>query len=281
MTPTPRESAAPPGAGYARSGDGPVVVLVHSSVSGRRQWRSLTSALEDRFQVVAIDLIGYGDRPPWGGNRPQQLSDQSALIHEVSEQIGTPLALVGHSFGASVALCAAAELGNRLDGLVLLEPNPFSLLRETAATEYEEAEALRDAVKAAGDNGAWSSAAERFADYWNGPGTWTRMPPERREAFARALPPNYHEWDAVMDAPARRYVSAVTAVTHVVSASDTAAPIAKIVSILAAIRPDWHIAQIDDGGHMAPLTRPDVVNAIVASALDDLVDTSPAHAPSR
>ena len=118
MTPTPRESAAPHGVGHGRSGDGPVVVLVHSSVSGRRQWRSLTSALEDRFQVVAIDLIGYGDRPPWGGNRPQQLSDQSALIHEVSEQIGTPLALVGHSFGASVALCAAAELGNRLDGLV-------------------------------------------------------------------------------------------------------------------------------------------------------------------
>jgi hypothetical protein len=37
VTPTPRESAAPHGVGYGRSGDGPVLVLVHSSVSGRRQ----------------------------------------------------------------------------------------------------------------------------------------------------------------------------------------------------------------------------------------------------
>ncbi len=48
MTPTAHDAAAPHGVGYGQSGDGPVVMLVHSSVSGRRPWSSLTSALEDR-----------------------------------------------------------------------------------------------------------------------------------------------------------------------------------------------------------------------------------------
>lgn len=252
------------------SGDGPLVVLLHSSVSGRRQWRALTALLEDRFRVVALDLIGYGGTPPWTEPRPQELSDQAALVHAVAEEAGAPLALVGHSFGASVALCAAAELGDRLTGLILLEPNPFSLLRETGAAEYEEAAALRDAVKSAGDAGAWAAAAERFADYWNGAGTWAAMSAERRDAFARALPPNYHEWDAVMAAPAQRYVAAVSAATHVVTARDTVAPIAAIAAALERLRPDWRFARVDRGGHMAPLTAPELVNPLVVAALDGL-----------
>lgn len=247
------------------------MALLHSSVSGRRQWRSLVSALEDRFRLVSLDLIGYGDTPPWTEVRAQDLADQAALLDAVTEQMGPPLVLVGHSFGASVALCAAATLGDRLKGLVLLEPNPFSLLCDTGACEYEEAAALRDAVKAAGETGAWDAAARTFADYWNGSGTWDGMPNERRESYAVALRPNYHEWDAIMSAPARRYVVAITAATHVVAARDTVPPIARIVSTLEEQRPDWTYTWIDRGGHMAPLTQPGLVNSIIASALDALL----------
>lgn len=260
--------------GHAVSGDGPVVILVHSSVSGRRQWRSLTGALEDRFRVVALDLIGYGDTPAWTARRSQRLEDQAALIHALADEVGPPLALVGHSFGASVALCAAAELGECLPGLVLLEPNPFSLLREHGLREYDEAAALRDVVKAAQRTDDWAVAAAQFADYWNGAGTWAEMPPERREAFAHALPPNAHEWDAVMSAPATRHVAAVRATTHVVSARNTVAPIAKIVALLGRLRPDWSCSRVDEGGHMAPLTRPDLVDPVVAAALDELAAVS-------
>ena len=68
MTPTAHDSAAPHGVGYGQSGDGPVVMLVHSSVSGRRPWSSLTSALEDRhlradvrryFELAVRVDVGY------------------------------------------------------------------------------------------------------------------------------------------------------------------------------------------------------------------------------
>ena len=46
---------------------------------------------------------------------------------------------------------------------------------------------LRDCVKTCGDRGEWAIAAESFAEYWGGAGTWRGMRPERRAAFAQAL----------------------------------------------------------------------------------------------
>lgn len=243
----------------------PLVVLLHSSVSGRRQWRALTALLEDRYRIAALDLIGYGDSRPWPGDRPQRLVDQAAVVQAAGE---CPFALVGHSFGASVAVCAAAEFGDRLRTLILLEPNPFSLLRDDDAPAYAEAEALRDAVQAAARTGTWEQAAERFADYWNGQGTWAGMSDDRRRAFAEALRPNAHEWDAIMDAPAQEYVAAVTASTHVISARDTVSTIAALVRLLERMRPDWSFVQLPRGGHMAPLSEPGLVNPLVAAILD-------------
>jgi pimeloyl-ACP methyl ester carboxylesterase len=266
------------GVGYTVDGDGPVVVLVHSSVSGRRQWRTLTAALADRFRVVALDLLGYGDTPSWTGEGTQRLPEQSELVRQVADRVGEPLALVGHSFGATVALDAAATLGASLAGLVLIEPNPFALLRDAGAPEWSEAAALRDAVKAAAAADDLTPAAERFADYWNGPGTWASLDEDRRAAFARALAPNVHEWDAVLDADAAT-VEAVRAATLVVTARDTVATIAAIAGVLEQLRPDWRFTQVDDGGHMAPLIRPDLVDPLVAAFLDQVAQKSGQSSP--
>ena len=49
--------------GFEASGAGEPVILIHSSVSGRQQWRSLTGELASRFQVVAVDLPGRARLP--------------------------------------------------------------------------------------------------------------------------------------------------------------------------------------------------------------------------
>jgi pimeloyl-ACP methyl ester carboxylesterase len=245
-------------------------MLLHSSVSGRGQWRALAGALADRYTVVTVDLIGYGAAPPWQAWRPQRLTGQSALVHELAERVGPPWALVGHSLGGSVALCAAAELGARLTGLILLEPNPFWLLRAANQAEFAEAWALRTAVKHAGRSGDWEGAAEQFADYWNGAGSWAAMSDQRRRLFAGALRPCYHESDAVLSAPAGDYVAGVRARTWVICAQDTVPPIAKIAALLQQRRPDWRFTWLEHGGHMAPLSRPELVNPIVSQALDHL-----------
>lgn len=178
--------------------------------------------------------------------------------------------LVGHSFGGSVALKAAALLGPRVGRLILLEPNPFHLLRQNGRTRaFLEARGLRDHVKCFGALGDWPKVAERFAEYWLGDGSWHTMPEKRRAAFAESLLPNFHEWDAVMDEETTiEEWKALGAKTLVVSAKATPRPMREIVDIFARACPHWAYRSIAEGGHMAPLTRPDLINPIVRQFLD-------------
>jgi pimeloyl-ACP methyl ester carboxylesterase len=54
---------------YTDDGQGQSVILIHSSVSANRQWRTLTEALKDRYRVLAINLFGYGETTRWPGQR--------------------------------------------------------------------------------------------------------------------------------------------------------------------------------------------------------------------
>jgi pimeloyl-ACP methyl ester carboxylesterase len=255
---------------YADDGQGRPVVLVHSSVSGNRQWRVLSEELRDRYRVLAVNLYGYGETTPWPGAEPQTLAAQAALILAVCEELREPVQLVGHSLGGSIALKAALLLGDRCDGLVLLEPNPFHLLAQGGRTDaWLETQALRADVESRIAANDWTGASQRFADYWLGDGAWSAMPERRRAAFAESLPPNVYEWQAVMDEGTRiEGYAAVAARTLVVSDPATPRPIREIVELLAEGCPEWSFRYLPEGGHMAPLTRPELVNPIVREFLD-------------
>ena len=254
---------------YSDDGSGEPVILIHSSVSGNRQWRTLIEDLRDQYRVIAINLFGYGETSSWPPTAPQSLYAQAQLVIALCRTIDGPVGLVGHSFGGSVALKAAELLGDKTRKLILLEPNPFFLLRQHGHTEaYLESRALRDHVKSFGALGDWLKVAERFADYWLGDGAWSDMPEKRRLAFAQSCTPNFHEWDAVMDEESTvEQLRAISAPTLVVSDPETRRPIAEIVAILLDELPCWTFRHYEHGGHMAPLTRPDVVNPIVREFL--------------
>ena len=251
---------------YLESGSGPLIVLIHSSVSGARQWRKLMDVLSPDFRVRAVNLFGYGKTPPWPDDRVQTLDDQAALIAQAIPD-DAPVMLVGHSFGGSVAMKLAARLGERVTKLVLLEPNPFFLLREAQKTDaFAEAWQLRTWIKEFGAAGNWMAAAEKFADYWQGPGAWAATPDDRRAAFASALKPNFHEWDAVMnedETALRNWPGLLPRETCVLHDANTVRPIREIAELLKDACPHWSFGHIAAGGHMAPLIRPDLVNPLV------------------
>ena len=70
--------------------EGEPVILVHSSGSSNRQWRSLTELLSQRYRVLAINLFGYGSTTPWPGREPQTLADQADLLVALAERVGRP-----------------------------------------------------------------------------------------------------------------------------------------------------------------------------------------------
>ncbi len=255
---------------HTDDGQGQPVVLIHSSVSANRQWRALTEALKDRYRVLAINLFGYGETTPWPGSSSQSLYAQAGLVLALCEELGSPVHLVGHSFGASVALKAARLLGPRVGSLILLEPNPFYLLKQNGRTQaFLEARSLRDHVKCFGSLRDWPKVAERFADYWLGDGSWSTMPEKRRASFVDSLPPNFYEWDAVMEEETSvEEWRGLSAKTLVVSDAATRLPVREIVDIFAKACPHWTFHTIPEGGHMAPLTRPELINPVVREFLD-------------
>jgi pimeloyl-ACP methyl ester carboxylesterase len=254
---------------HTDDGQGQPVVLIHSSVSGNRQWRALIDALKERHRVLAINLFGYGETTPWPGSAPQSLYAQAQLVLALCKGLG-PVHLVGHSFGGSVAFKAASLLGPQVGRLVFLEPNPFFLLEQAGRHDaYLEARALRDHVKSYGALGEWEKVAERFAEYWLGDGSWSAMPEKRRKAFAESLLPNFFEWDAVMDEKTKiEDWKNLKTETLLVSDPNTRRSIREIVALLGEACPHWNFHAIPEGGHMAPLTRPEIVNPVVRRFLE-------------
>jgi pimeloyl-ACP methyl ester carboxylesterase len=134
---------------YLEAGSsGPVVMLVHSSVSGARQWRRLMGDLKYQFRVRAVNLFGYGKTPAWPAETIQSLDDQARLVEAALPANADEVYLVGHSFGGSVAMKAAARLEGRVARLVLLETNPFYLLAQSGRVDaFAEAMELRNYIR--------------------------------------------------------------------------------------------------------------------------------------
>ena len=255
---------------YTEDGQGETVVLIHSSVSGNRQWKRLIQDLREHFHVLAPNLYGYGETTPWQVDGTQTMADHVALIEAVCTDVPGPIRLVGHSFGGAIALKAAADLGERVSHLVLYEPNPFYLLQlDGRAEAFAEAMAMHHDVKTLGKQGNWLALAERFAEYFSGDGSWARIPPERRTAFAQLLLPNYYEWDCVhSDATTVEEFSRSSAKTLLMHSADTRMALREIVELFQEACPHWTFVTVPDGGHMAPLTRPELVNPFVRQFLD-------------
>ncbi len=255
---------------YTDEGQGQPVILVHSSASGNRQWRALTEDLKDRYRVLAVNLYGYGKTTVWPSGGTQSLYAQAQLVLAVSEQLEGPVHLVGHSFGGAVALRAALLLGAGVGKLALFEPNPFHLIRQHGPLEvYLETQEMLHHVKCYGTLRDWTRVAERFADYWSGDHAWANMPGERRAAFAAAIIPSLFEAEALTaeDTTVEEYRK-IAARTLLMYAAHTRRPVHSLIDIFARACPHWTITRVAEGGHMAPLTRPDVVNPLIRAFFD-------------
>jgi pimeloyl-ACP methyl ester carboxylesterase len=101
----------------------PPIVLLHGAGANLQDMHlALGARLAARYRVILIDRPGFGfsERKAGAGSSP---ADQAVVLRDILDQLGVARAIiVGHSWGATMALTFALDYPSRVAGLVLIAP---------------------------------------------------------------------------------------------------------------------------------------------------------------
>jgi pimeloyl-ACP methyl ester carboxylesterase len=216
-----------------------------------------------RYRTLAADLYGSGKSPTWPGVRPLSLADEVALLDSVLAAAGARYHLVGHSYGGAVALAAARARPERVESLVLFEPVLFSVLvaEDPEQEAAREITAVRDDTIVALERGDPLGSGERFVDYWMEPGAWAAMLPTRRDAIAGLM------GTVKAETPLAEFANLDVPVLYLTGSASPASG-RGVARLLTKVLPRVTAVEIDGVGHMAPVTHPDRINALIERHLD-------------
>jgi pimeloyl-ACP methyl ester carboxylesterase len=106
---------------YQQVGEGPDLVMIHGITGNLAVWHlQIVPALSERFRVLTYDLRGHGysDTPPSGYSPDDMAGDLLELLDAL--EIERPV-IVGHSYGADIALYFAAREPERVREVVAIE----------------------------------------------------------------------------------------------------------------------------------------------------------------
>lgn len=224
------------------TGSGPSVVLVHGSIGpGWAGWAG-QAALAARWHLIVPHRSGYPPNPPLDRIEP---AVQGA---ETADLLGAGAHLVGHSYGALVAMFAAAHRPAAVRSLTLIEPPAFGVARDHPAVV-----ALTDDLRRAFELGRGDPRAY-LAGFLEALGSTEELPPALPpdlEAGVRSFMVERHPWDVDPPLDALREagfpVLAVSGGWHPAFEATTAAIVERTGAELVTITGMGHEPQAVDG----------------------------------
>jgi pimeloyl-ACP methyl ester carboxylesterase len=104
------------------------------------------------------------------------MQHQVHVVESVASQIGSPVHLVGHSFGGTIAFASALSGAFEVASITTFEANPFRILRENGQTQMFEATQRVATEFEAAYNAGEPDAARRIIDFWGGEQSFRLMP---------------------------------------------------------------------------------------------------------
>lgn len=256
---------------FREQGSGDGVVCLHSNASSSSQWRSLSELLADRFRVIAVDGYDAGKSPPWPSPEPLRLEDEARLLAPALQRAGDRFHLVGHSYGAAVAIRTALMYPARVASVVVYEPTLFCLVAG-AEPQHSPAQGIWRAATAAADavdRGDTAAGARHFIDFWMGSGAFDAMPPARQAAVAGSVR-HVRRWRDTLT----HEIMPLTALRSLampvlcMAGEDSPESSLSVVGVLRQTLPNMALAPQAGMGHMGPITHAERVNAQIAEFLD-------------
>jgi pimeloyl-ACP methyl ester carboxylesterase len=242
---TPAGPAGPPA---------PVVVLVHGSLDQAASFRRTARRLED-LRVVTYDRRGYqGSRPSGPTTLAGHVEDLVAVVSACADQ-GEPVAVVGHSFGGTVAVGAALAAPERIAAVGAWEP-PMGWLGFRRRSHWPPL-------------GEAAAEVEAFFSRMVGEGAWARLGETARASRVADGPALLADLAALRADAAPFEVTALKVPSVFGCGGAASAPHHRAtVAWLAAHVPGAQRVEMPGAGHGIHLSSPDAFAGFVRQVVD-------------
>ena len=258
-----------------RRGQGPVLVLLHATLSNARELDPLAIELAQHHDVLAIDRRSAGSSvmpsdDVLGAIDAQVHIDDIAAVLDALSWPG-PVFVVGHSYGACVGLEFAARHPGRVAQAFLFEPPYLGVLPDTDA----DSDALGRRILSIAHADGLDAAALAFLERVNGPGITRRLPASVLAQFASEGRAAVADSALAGFQPAR--LTGVRARVRIGLGGCSKGPYAAIAAALAHLIPTLDTQHFPTLAHGGPISGA----AIVAPAiLTSFATTEPLAAPA-
>jgi len=245
-------------------GQGPrAALMIHCSLAHSASWGGMARGLSGALSMLAFDVPGHGRSADWDGRG--EIQDVTTRI--AASFLEGPTDIIGHSFGATVALRLAVERPDLVRSLTLYEPVFFGV----ALADHPEMRAPHEAELAMFTRGMaandYERAAEGFTRVWGDGRAWAEIPAAARASMAAQMPLIEAAAPALYDDAGGMLASGalgrITAPTLLPEGNRSPTIIAAINEGLAARIGRVERSVIVGAGHMGPITHPEQVSSEV------------------
>jgi 2-hydroxy-6-oxonona-2,4-dienedioate hydrolase len=128
---------------FQRIGAGTPLVLVHGYLGGSGQWAAQLPLLSQYFEVVTLDLAGYGMANHLVA--PTDLADHARDVLATLDHMGIErFHLLGHSMGGMVVQEMTSQAPHRVNKLVLYATGPLGCIPGRFETMARSRQRLKD-----------------------------------------------------------------------------------------------------------------------------------------
>ncbi|MFL4471744.1 alpha/beta fold hydrolase [Tateyamaria armeniaca] len=234
------------------AGDGPTILMIHGVGLRAEAWGAQIDALAKDHRVIAVDVPGHGFSAPLGTT-----PDLPAYTEAVAECLSGPSVVIGHSFGAMIALDLAIRHPQHVTGVVALN-----------AIFRRNAEARRAVLaRARSLDGVTVADPEPPLDRWFG----AEPSPERMACKDWLLGVDQAGYKAAYtvfaqeDGPAEASLRTLSCPALFMTGAEEPNSTPEMSRSMAAHTPDGTAIIIEGAAHMMPMTHPHAVNTHLAA----------------
>jgi len=268
---------------YDECGTGPTIVLVPGSCSTGAAWRPVIAAWDGRFRCVTTSLLGYGGTEERRSASDPSIAHEADVLESVIRRAGGGVHLVGHSFGALVALAVALRNRVRLASLVILEAPGVELLQERGEhRHYRAFRRMADAYFADFRRGN-AEAIGAMIDFYGGAGAFASWPPRVRAYAVETTPVNILDWASAYGFPlSAASLAAVNPPVLVVRGGASHVAMQRLCALLSECIGGASLATIDAAAHFMIASHTGQVASLIAGHVcraDPAQPRCPAIAP--